>query len=227
LAGVDNQLPIQQLGIFVCADQKFESEPFENELVVHFNPFQDQEVVKLTQEAIICGQKDLFAIDCTLIGRTDTPARKPMGEVWFWVGGIEIGDPDIISLPGIAENELLLTLRWCDCRNDPILFYSSTAQSLDVIYAGSYETLTEVSGTETPWDRFLVCMRPGAYEYLDGWFTVLLENPGSDTSQLDRFLVRRLGSPDQEVLLPTSLYKEVVNELSAWYRLKEKTFEAA
>ena len=31
--GVDHKLPIGPLGIFVSADEEFESEPFENEIV--------------------------------------------------------------------------------------------------------------------------------------------------------------------------------------------------
>ncbi len=168
--------------------------------------------------SVLCGDRLVFAIECHIESETDSPAKNPVGSLWFWIGGEEVGNRDVISLPGIVANELRQTLHWCGQRNDLDLFSASASTVLDNVDSGLYASPGSSSDDVQKWARFLICMLPGGHEYMDGWLTVMIESPEGATSSDDRVLYRGAGlRQDREVWLPRGAYRAAVQEFLEWY----------
>lgn len=172
----------------------------------------------MKSDNVLFGDRDAFAIECNIEFQTDTPAQNAAGLLWFWIGGDEVGNRDVVSLPGIAASELRQTLQWCGHRNEPSLYGAEAKTVLDTIHYGLYDSPGTTFAEVQNWGRFLICMLPGGHEYMDGWFTVMVESPEGCIPRRDRVLYRGNSlSGDREVLLPHRTYKAVVQEFLDWF----------
>jgi hypothetical protein len=151
----------------------------------------------MKSDSVLFGDRQAFAVECRILYETNTPSRNAAGSLWFWIGSQEVGNKHVVSLPGIAANELKQTLRWCGARHDRRLFDADATTVLDIIDRGLYGR--SESDLER-WQRFLICMLPGGHPYIDGWLVVMIEGPDRATPRRDRVLCRGAALPkDREV----------------------------
>lgn len=159
---------------------------------------------------VLCGDKTVFAIEYEILDETDPPECDPVGDLWFWIDGRQVGNTDCASYLGIGFDGLASTLQFNGLRTNRSLYIGDKDHTLDTVFQNIYSD----DGPGDVWDRdykrFLILEGVCGNEWVDGWDRVLIEGETPDT--MDRVLYRGPDKVAYETWWQSGLYERVVRQ---------------